>query len=245
MILKKFARQVLFIRELGVSNHGIDVWFFRFAELSSSLVRFESYLSEQELGRAQAFRFERDRQRYIVFHGAMRDVLAHYLFPMASPKDIVFMCCDHGKPYVEGLEFNLSHSQDVAVLAVSRNLRLGIDIESVRCSVDCVGLAERFFHPKEAAYLKALSGSAQQQAFYQYWTAKEAFVKAVGEGVMFGFSSFCVDIGASCISWIAPEKKLSPHDWRLVFLLDNEHPVALVYQSLSCARLEVRQTVSF
>lgn len=236
MILKKFVQQALFIQGLGVCEGEIHVWFFDLAELWTSFARFQSWLSEEELVRAQAFRFERDRYCYSVFHGAVREVLADYL-GVSSPKAINFLQRERGKPYLRGIEFNLSHTKDHAVLAVSSSVRLGVDIERARRTVDCVALAERFFHPKEVASLKAQVGLARRQAFYQYWTAKEAFVKAVGEGVMFGLSSFCVDIGASCIDWIAPEKNLNPQGWQLQLSFPRDQSIALVYESYHVLRV--------
>jgi len=216
-----------------VLDDDIHVWFFKLAVLLPSLRRFESYLSDEELIRAQAFRFERDRQRYTVFHGAMREVLATYMH-VPSPKALHFLQQANGKPYLEGLEFNLSHSQDDAVLAVSRNTRLGIDVEHTERNVDCLALAARFFHPNEARHLQSLFGLDRQQAFYQYWTAKEAFVKAIGEGVMFGLSLFQVDIHFPAICWIAEEKNMNPDNWQLVFLSCEGRQVALVYARRIC-----------
>lgn len=233
MTLKKSVQQGLFIQELGVLDDEIHIWFFKLAVLSPSLTRFESYLSEEELARANAFRFERDRQRYIVFHGAMREVLAGYL-EISSPKALYFLQREGGKPYLRGIEFNLSHSQDDAVLAVSRYTRLGVDIESTQRKIDGIELAERFFHPEEAYHLKTLADLDRQKAFYQYWTAKEAFVKAIGEGVVFGLSSFCIDIHLPAIRWIAEEKNMNPNDWQLVFFSRESYQIALVYDRKSC-----------
>ena len=230
MILKKCVRRDLFTLVLGVDDKRIFLWSFNFIEMLPSLEHFRSLLSGEELTQANAFKFEKDRQRYTVFHGAMREVLAAYV-NAASPKDLKFMRQEKGKPYIDGIEFNLSHSQDHAVFAVTHGTRVGVDIENSNRTAEYLSLAQRFFHSDEAAHLKTLSGQEQQRVFYRYWTAKEAFVKALGEGVMFGLDKFSIDVNAPAISWIAEEKNLPIDNWQLAFFVTPEdYQGALTYE---------------
>ena len=221
MILKKCARRGLFMQELGVNE--VHIWHFDFEKLQPNIDRFFSLLSAEEVKRAHAFKFEKDREAYIISHGAMREVLARYLEIEANVQ-----YQEKGKPYCEGCEFNLSHTKEYAVLAVSRNVAVGIDIEDTSREVNYMALAERFFHPTEVPHNRA--------EFYRYWTAKEAFVKAVGEGVSFGLDQFSIDAGNSTISWIADEKNMNPQAWQLLFFnVSDGYQGALVYSGMQCS----------
>ena len=90
------------------------------------------------------------------------------------------------------LEFNVSHSGDLALIAVSSGRRLGVDIERIRADVDTVALAERFFSRRERAGLQALADHLRVPAFYACWTRKEAFLKATGSGLSFPLADFSV-----------------------------------------------------
>src|SRR5262252_2460436 len=102
-------------------------------------------LSKDELARASRFHFERDRDRFIVARGELRRVLAGYVG--LDPGSLTFRYGARGKPSVEGdsLEFNLSHSGSIALLGLTRQRRIGIDIEEIRYLDDCGELAARFF----------------------------------------------------------------------------------------------------
>jgi 4'-phosphopantetheinyl transferase len=155
--------------------------------------RLFAYLSDDEVARAERFVFDRDRHRYIAARGRMREILARLLG--ATPAALRFTYSSHGKPsFAAGLHFNLSHSQGLAALGVSRTHELGVDVEHVRPLKE--DIAERFFSRAEVATLRTLPEHEQLDAFYRCWTRKEAVVKAIGEGLSRPLDSFDVTLDA-------------------------------------------------
>ena len=144
-------------------------------------------LSDEERDRAGRFRFPRDRRRYIVSHAALRSVLASHL--ARPPEQLEFFRRPGGKPALMPsaagplVEFNLSHSDGLALIAVTRERQIGVDLERVREDVAFAEVAARFFSARENAALVALPSRLQRLAFFQCWTAKEALSKARGRGL--------------------------------------------------------------
>jgi len=162
------------------------------AFLDLNTLRIESLmglLSVDELTRAGRFRFERDQKRFIVARGMLRNILGKYLG--MNPHQLQFDYTAHGKPVLaadagyETLHFNLSHSGPFALYAVSRYQNIGIDIESVRDDVAVEQITRRFFSPGEIGSLEKTDPIKRTELFFQYWTRKEAFLKALGEGISF------------------------------------------------------------
>jgi 4'-phosphopantetheinyl transferase len=147
-------------------------------------------LSAEEQDRAARFKFERDRRRFIVAHAALRSILGSYL--NVAPKDLQFAVGPNGKPKLapmlaaQDFEFNLSHSYEVALIAVSRGKEIGVDVEFVKRDFAFDEVAVRFFSPREVASLHALPRHLQREAFYKCWTSKEALLKAKGVGLSGG-----------------------------------------------------------
>lgn len=129
----------------------------------------EPLLVPEEEARAARFHFERDRARWINARSALRDVLARHL--NVPPLDLRFTAGAHGKPAVEGVQFNLSHSGGWAMIAVSGDVPVGIDIEVIREGVDMARLLGRVGEPRHPAALAEL---------FQRWTRREARTKALG-----------------------------------------------------------------
>jgi 4'-phosphopantetheinyl transferase len=152
-------------------------------------------LDDGERARAGRFVFEPDRRRYISAHAAVRRVLGRCLD--RAPESLRFTAEPRGKPrLVDGaadLRFNLSHAGERALLAVTCGLEIGVDIEQER-SVDVRDLARRFFAPSEWQSLEALSLPEQVPAFFRCWTRKEAFIKALGDGLACPLDSFEVSV---------------------------------------------------
>jgi 4'-phosphopantetheinyl transferase len=153
-------------------------------------------LAPDELSRAGRFHFDQHRQQFILAHGAMRRILGGYL--NVPPQKVGFVYGPKGKPDLAashnpgGVRFNLSHSGDRALLAVSRNQELGVDVEFVKSDFGGMEIAERFFSPKEVQTLFAICGAERNAAFFACWTRKEAFIKAIGEGLSLPLNSFDV-----------------------------------------------------
>jgi 4'-phosphopantetheinyl transferase len=144
-------------------------------------------LSAEERDRAGRFGLPCDRRRYIVSHAALRSVLASQL--AVPPEQLEFFRRPGGKPALmpsaDGplAEFNLSHSDGLALIAVTRERQIGVDLERIREDVAFAEVAERFFSAREIAALMALPPRLQRLAFFHCWTAKEALSKARGAGL--------------------------------------------------------------
>ncbi len=155
-----------------------------------------SVISPDEITRARRFHFEKDRIHFTRCRCALRQLLATYLAVRAS--EIRFEYLPGGKPQLaaeqnpRALQFNVSHSGSMALIAVGSEHRVGVDIEKIRSDVDTASLAERFFSVRERGGLLALPDHLRVQGFYACWTRKEAFLKATGDGLSFPLADFSV-----------------------------------------------------
>ncbi len=179
----------------GVPTGRVDVWSVRLDEPARTGSEILT-LSPDEIARANRFHFEKDRIHFTRCRSALRDLLAGYLAIPAA--DIRFEYLTSGKPQLaaeqnpSALQFNVSHSANMALIAVGSEHRLGVDIEKIRGDVDTSALAERFFSLRERAGLQALPEHLRVPGFFACWTRKEAFLKATGEGLSFPLEDFSV-----------------------------------------------------
>lgn len=155
-------------------------------------------LSVDEEVRASQFRFETDRSRYVRRRKALRLILGHYLG--VGPREVTYSKNPFGKPdiardrWLPRLTFNTSHSQGIALIAVSRCTLLGIDIERLIPLFEAETIAARHFAAAEAAAFMALNESDRIRGFYNAWTRKEAVVKALGAGLSIPLAAFEVSL---------------------------------------------------
>jgi 4'-phosphopantetheinyl transferase len=205
-------------------------------------------LSADEEDRAARFYFERHRRRFVAGRTTLRRILATYL--EESPAALQFSYGAHGKPALvgqegdEGLRFNLAHCQGRAIYAVTRGREVGVDIEALRPMPDALDLAERFFSETERRTLRGLLPEQVPEGFFNAWTRKEAFVKAVGSGLAYPLSSFDVTLapwdGARLLAVAGladPARRFSLQAFRP----DDEHVAAVVVEApLPEARLRIR-----
>jgi 4'-phosphopantetheinyl transferase len=156
----------------------------------------EAVLDGEESERSRRFVHPSDRNRFILSHTALRVVLGRALG--IPPADVAYEAGRNGKPRLAGsptpLQFNLSHSHELGLLAVGRELPLGIDIEHVRDLPDLIEIADQHFSPEELLELKSLPEADQQGAFFRCWTRKEAVIKVHGDGLEHPLDSFEVDL---------------------------------------------------
>jgi len=159
---------------------------------------FYCWLSSDEMQRAERFYFEKDRNRFIVCHGILRKILSGYLG--IKPNRIRFSRSKNDKPALvdkidrDRLCFSLSHSEGLALYAMTRNREIGVDVEYVRDVPDMEKLAERFFSSRENEALHLLPADRKREAFFNCWTRKEAFIKATGDGLNYPLDKFEVSL---------------------------------------------------
>jgi 4'-phosphopantetheinyl transferase len=155
---------------------------------------YEAMLLPEELARAAQFHLATDGERYVVRRGKLRELLAGRLG--CRPRDVPLNCNSFGKPSVKGsdLRFNLSRSGGVAFYVFARDVEIGCDIEWRRPEFAREGVAERFFSARELQALRAVPRSRWVEAFFNCWTRKEAFIKALGFGVSYPLKAFDVSL---------------------------------------------------
>ena len=168
-------------------NGSVHVWSLELDDAAFDAAVLQNCLSAEEQARAARFHFDRDRRRFIVAHVALRKIVAGYLKTGAA--NLQFDEGPNGKPKLappfdaEGVEFNLSHSHERAVVALNHGHEIGVDIEFAKNDFEFLDVAGHFFTAREVTALRALPASLQRQAFYKCWTSKEAFLKAKGTGL--------------------------------------------------------------
>jgi 4'-phosphopantetheinyl transferase len=198
----------------------VHVWTVHQDAAEAFIRRVDPSLSADEKQRADRFRFERDRTRFVTRRAALRALLADYLRVRAT--DLAFVYGSNGKPSLAPghgdprLSFNLSHSEHLAVIAVALDRAIGIDVEMIKPLVDFEAIASRFFTENENVALRAVPPARRLQAFFNCWTRKEAVVKAGGEGLSRPLDSFEVSLApdepARLLAWTDTD---APFEWSL------------------------------
>lgn len=173
---------------LTLPKEEVHVWYTSLEQPASLVEELAEILSEDELARAKRFYFDQHRKRFIIARGLLRRILGRYL--EIEPREVEFSYGRYGKPALieklnkdKKLDFNLSHSQDIALSGVTCDRAIGIDIEHLRPMNDAEQIAKRYFSEQENAVFQSLPIEQQQQAFFNAWTRKEAYLKACGDGI--------------------------------------------------------------
>lgn len=156
---------------------------------------YRGLLSPSERARQTRFRFTRDRHRFLVTRALVRTVLSRYA--PVPPQEWRFATNAYGRPRIAntdaacgGMTFNVSHTDGLIVLGIARGMRLGVDAEQVNPRFASLDLAEHCFAPAELSDLRALPGALQPDRFFEYWTLKESYIKARGEGLSIPLEQF-------------------------------------------------------
>jgi 4'-phosphopantetheinyl transferase len=171
----------------------VHLWSVRLDPPAERVEALGRSLAQDERDRANRFRFDRHRRQYIVGRGALRALLAAY--SGTRPELVRFTYGPRGKPFLEGstdLFFNLSNSDEMALVGFVRGREIGVDIEYLKPMPDCEQIAERFFSESERVVLRGVPKESKEEAFFNCWTRKEAYLKAVGEGLAAPLDSFDV-----------------------------------------------------
>ncbi|MEG5162036.1 4'-phosphopantetheinyl transferase superfamily protein [Microcoleus sp. AT3-A2] len=233
--------------DLTLDMGEIHVWRVSLAQTESCLQSLQQTLSADERTKADRFRFPKDRSQFIVSRGALRAILSRYL--NISSHILRFEYNPYGKPSLivaqggNTLRFNLSHSGNMAVIAITKNRDIGVDIESINPNFPCLEIAEKFFSPLEHSVLLLLPEHLQPRAFFTCWTRKEAYIKAVGKGLSIPLNQFDVSLGPG-----EPAALLNVEDnpeeasrWSLMELIPSSDMVAAVAVAGDCSKLHCWQ----
>lgn len=180
------------------TNH-VHIWQFTQQQPSTVVKTLHSVLSDRERKRARQYRLPVLQNAAIVRWGMLRYLLATYLDCL--PKEMRFSYSEHNKPALSddtrhNLYFNLSHSENHVLVAISKSTPLGIDIEAIKLIPDMVSVAQRHFSSQEQKSLFQLPANRQTRAFYRCWTRKEAIIKADGRGLAIPLDAFTVTLNS-------------------------------------------------
>ena len=173
----------------------IDIWAVPLVTSEATVQRFAQLLSLEEVARASRFRFDHLKRSYVIATGALRVLIGRYLG--ANPAQVRLELEHKGKPRVastQRLHFNASHSGSIALFAFTTGCELGVDVERIRPLPDLNEIADRFFCAEEAAELLSVPDAGRCHAFFLCWTRKEAYLKAIGEGLSAPLDRFRVTL---------------------------------------------------
>lgn len=224
----------------------VHVWAVNLGRHPDSVRACETCLSPEEQGRAAELRLPDVRRRFVVARAALRNLLAGYLGE--SPERLEFSYAVRGKPGLAGaagqrIQFNLAHSADLALIAVTKRVPVGVDVEAVRVMPDAELIAARFFAPREAETLGKVKVEERAAAFFRLWTRKEAWLKATGDGIAESLARFEVSfLPEEPCRLITIDGNADPaQDWRLCHLSPAPGFVGAVAVRLQSVRLELHE----
>lgn len=191
----------------SININNIDVFPLRISEGFKDLNHLKSFLSKDEINKSNRYYTQKLTNEYIVCRGSLRKILGKYLD--LEPNSISFEYNPYGKPEVSkdlninNIKFNVSHSGDYCIIAISKHYEIGVDIEEIKPLEDFRSIAERFYSSKEVKSIKNMND------FYTIWAQKEAVIKASGKGLSFGLDhwstistkkNYCITIESNTYS---------------------------------------------
>ena len=195
----------------------VDIWLFHLNIAEPRIKQLYPLLSAEEKDRSERLVNFIHRKRMIAAHGFMRTVLSLYLQQPAE--SLEFTRANRGKPSLKqttdeaDIQFNLSHSHNLAILAVADRQALGIDIEFMDRKHEWKKIIHRFFTEIEQAAIFSLPEAQQEHAFYQVWTRKEAHMKVTGQGLHLGPGQFTVTVPPEAAAFIENHKLPDDRQW--------------------------------
>ncbi len=184
-------------KKINLPSGHIHIWRAWLTQPTPVIHGMAELLSDDEKARAQRLKFERDRLKFIIGRGVLRQILSRYLPVQAE--EILFTYGPQGKPALaarqaQTVQFNLAHSRNLAIYAVARQQSVGVDVEYIRRLEDMAQMAARFFSPRENAAFQMLPEKDKPAGFFNCWTRKEAWLKACGDGLTRPLDQFDVTL---------------------------------------------------
>ena len=235
----------------------IDLWFTFPEEIHDTtlLHRYRLLLSEEESRREARFSFKKDRHRFLITRALVRTVLSRYA--PVTPERWQFSTTPYGKPCIANdilltsvLSFNVSHTQGLIVLGVTRDMDLGIDAEMVRVRQAPLDAVNAYFSSEEKSAIALMPPQRQQERFFQYWTLKESYLKARGAGLSIPLDKFSFHFPAPDGVRLSTHAELNdePSRWRFWQLRPTPHHLTAVCAErydLGIQQLVARKVIPF
>jgi len=184
-------------KHITLNSQEIHLWMLNPLSIQASelLHAYHDLLNDEEKNKVDRYKFAEHRHDALITRAFLRDTLAKYLAQDA--KTIHFTKGEHGKPELSpanDISFNLSHTDGLIILAISKNVALGADCENIERSNDILAIADRYFSPTEVKALFSLPTDHQRSRFFDYWTLKESYIKACGQGLAIPLDHFSFTI---------------------------------------------------
>ncbi|MES2826039.1 MAG: 4'-phosphopantetheinyl transferase superfamily protein [Pseudomonadota bacterium] len=224
-----------------ISAGEVHLWFAYDDTIKDAqlLVQYLSVLNEAERAQQQRFHFEKHRHQYLITRALARSVLSMYVKNIV-PEQWEFEKNDYGKPFISNsaltipIRFNLSHADELIVMAVTLDQEVGVDVEYLPRAGKMLDIASSFFSPAEVQQLLSLPLEKQMNRFYDLWTLKEAYIKACGMGLSIPLDHFSYSFspqGKITIDF-KPERNDQPEFWRFWQIQPNAiHKISLALKS--------------
>lgn len=219
-----------------LTEHALHLWFAFPGDIADPelLARYRDWLSDEERAQWQRFHFERHRHQYLVTRALVRSTLSRYVD--VAPKDWRFSRNAHGKPDIlpglteRPLRFNLSHTDGLVLCGVVLRHDIGVDVECRERNNATASIAEHYFSAQEVAALRALPKERQKHRFFDYWTLKEAYIKARGIGLSLPLQQFTFELAEQRAATIRFDSRMQEHaaHWRFWRIEVSERHVAAV-----------------
>ena len=181
-----------------LADNEIHVWLNYLNVHEARIKHLYPLLTSAEKERSERFKFYKHRKAFIASHGFMHMALSNYIDSTAD--EIEFSYADQGKPSIietqnpYNIQFNLSHSNNIAIIAICKNRSVGIDIEYAHRKTDWLGISKRFFTENEQKMFFSLTEESQKEAFFKIWTRKEAHMKVTGQGLSLAPNQFEISV---------------------------------------------------
>jgi 4'-phosphopantetheinyl transferase len=220
-----------------IDSGQVHLWLAYLDQITDTgpLTEYRLLLSEDEQRKQIRFHFARDRHRYLVTRAMQRTVLSKYVD--VAPRAWRFTVNDYGRPSVaaehagtRGIEFNLSHTDGLVVMGVTRQRSIGVDVENVRAREVDIEIADRYFAREEVVALRTLPDQKQKQRFFEYWTLKESYIKARGMGLSIPLEGFAFNLEDPQQIRLTIDRGLQDYAgrwWFRQFMVDQDHLTAL------------------
>jgi 4'-phosphopantetheinyl transferase len=203
------------VQAVGTPVDSVELWCATLAAEDDAYARAASWLAPAEHARAARFGREWLRRRYVIGRALLRGILARAL--SLPPAEVPIVRGERGRPRldgIEGIDFNVSHTSDAALVGIARGPRIGVDIERADREVNADGLSRKFLTSAERATLAPLRVDERRARFLRYWTCKEAMSKATGDGISAPFRRLEVELG-DALRLVAGPVPYAPDRWRL------------------------------
>ena len=235
--------------------HQLHIWCVEHTKIDDSklLEQYHACLDHEEKKKQARFRFAEHRHQYLISRALVRTVLSLYAGDV-SPEKWRFNSNKYGRPFIanpgyQHIKFNLSHTKGLMTLSVVLHHDTGIDVEWVRYENNVLGLANRYFSPKEYQVLRALPERVQKKHFFDLWTLKEAYIKACGMGLSIPLNhfNFTFDDENKIDITFHSDRKDYPHLWQFWQLrYSNTHQIAVALKTNSVCKpydLTIRSSI--